>query len=144
MKLHNFFFCLEEWKAFLRTSQVLKRESSLHIYLVIWKIFWFWNLLWQATGSPKHILKIFRYLIKLPRNQRVNWFLKLLLYSEDFFCSYEHLHLYDIYLFIIVIYNHVIFYKQIGMFCYSGMTPEQVDRLTKEYHIYMTRNGRIR
>lgn len=24
------------------------------------------------------------------------------------------------------------------------MTPEQVDRLTKEYHIYMTRNGRIR
>ncbi|WZY90110.1 hypothetical protein YC2023_046845 [Brassica napus] len=33
--------------------------------------------------------------------------------------------------------------KQIGMFCYSGMTPEQVDRLTSEYHIYMTRNGRI-
>jgi len=30
------------------------------------------------------------------------------------------------------------------MFCYSGMTPEQVDRLTKEFHIYMTRNGRIR
>ncbi|KAG7011992.1 Aspartate aminotransferase, mitochondrial [Cucurbita argyrosperma subsp. argyrosperma] len=33
--------------------------------------------------------------------------------------------------------------KQIGMFCYSGLTPEQVDRLTNEYHIYMTRNGRI-
>ncbi|GAB4859645.1 L-asparaginase 1 [Ancistrocladus abbreviatus] len=33
--------------------------------------------------------------------------------------------------------------KQIGMFCYSGLTPEQVDRLTKEFHIYMTRNGRI-
>ncbi|CAN1229808.1 Aspartate aminotransferase, mitochondrial [Linum perenne] len=33
--------------------------------------------------------------------------------------------------------------EQIGMFCYSGMTPEQVDRLTKEFHIYMTRNGRI-
>ncbi|CAA2983700.1 aspartate aminotransferase, mitochondrial [Olea europaea subsp. europaea] len=33
--------------------------------------------------------------------------------------------------------------KQIGMFCYSGMTPEQVDRMTKEFHIYMTRNGRI-
>ncbi|RRT65751.1 hypothetical protein B296_00001122 [Ensete ventricosum] len=32
---------------------------------------------------------------------------------------------------------------QIGMFCYSGMTPEQVDRLTDEFHIYMTRNGRI-
>jgi aspartate aminotransferase, mitochondrial len=35
-------------------------------------------------------------------------------------------------------------FKQIGMFCYSGMTPEQVDRLTQEFHIYMTRNGRIR
>jgi hypothetical protein len=35
-------------------------------------------------------------------------------------------------------------FEQIGMFCYSGMTPEQVDRLTNEYHIYMTRNGRIR
>ncbi|KAH9608688.1 hypothetical protein KSS87_009153 [Heliosperma pusillum] len=33
--------------------------------------------------------------------------------------------------------------KQIGMFCYSGLTPEQVDRLTREYHIYLTRNGRI-
>ncbi|XP_071706220.1 aspartate aminotransferase, mitochondrial [Rutidosis leptorrhynchoides] len=33
--------------------------------------------------------------------------------------------------------------NQIGMFCYSGMTPEQVDRLTKDFHIYMTRNGRI-
>ncbi|XP_045811444.1 aspartate aminotransferase, mitochondrial [Trifolium pratense] len=33
--------------------------------------------------------------------------------------------------------------NQIGMFCYSGMTPEQVDRLTSEFHIYMTRNGRI-
>ncbi|KAK6141254.1 hypothetical protein DH2020_025009 [Rehmannia glutinosa] len=33
--------------------------------------------------------------------------------------------------------------KQIGMFCYSGMTPEQVDRLTNEFHIYMTLNGRI-
>ena len=34
--------------------------------------------------------------------------------------------------------------KQIGMFCYSGLTPEQVDRMTNEFHIYMTRNGRIR
>ncbi|KAL6330012.1 hypothetical protein AAG906_039927 [Vitis piasezkii] len=33
--------------------------------------------------------------------------------------------------------------KQIGMFCYSGLTPEQVDRMTNEFHIYMTRNGRI-
>ncbi|KAL2937444.1 Aspartate aminotransferase mitochondrial [Bienertia sinuspersici] len=33
--------------------------------------------------------------------------------------------------------------KQIGMFCYSGLTPEQVDRLTSEFNIYMTRNGRM-
>jgi aspartate aminotransferase len=38
-------------------------------------------------------------------------------------------------------WNHIT--EQIGMFCYSGMTPEQVDRLTSQYHIYMTRNGRI-
>jgi aspartate aminotransferase len=29
------------------------------------------------------------------------------------------------------------------MFCYSGLTGEQVDRLTNEFHIYLTRNGRI-
>lgn len=29
------------------------------------------------------------------------------------------------------------------MFCYSGLSPEQVDRLTNEFHIYLTRNGRI-
>lgn len=33
--------------------------------------------------------------------------------------------------------------SQIGMFCFSGLTPEQVDRLKDEFHIYMTRNGRI-
>jgi aspartate aminotransferase len=33
--------------------------------------------------------------------------------------------------------------SQIGMFCYSGLTPEQVDALAAEHHIYMTRNGRI-
>jgi len=33
--------------------------------------------------------------------------------------------------------------EQIGMFCYSGMTPQQVDRLSSEFHIYLTRNGRI-
>ncbi|CAG4943829.1 unnamed protein product [Colias eurytheme] len=32
---------------------------------------------------------------------------------------------------------------QIGMFCYTGLTPEQVDRLTKEFHIYLTKDGRI-
>lgn len=33
--------------------------------------------------------------------------------------------------------------SQIGMFCFSGLNPEQVDQLTNEYHIYLTRNGRI-
>jgi aspartate aminotransferase len=32
---------------------------------------------------------------------------------------------------------------QIGMFCFSGLNPEQVDRLTSQFHIYLTRNGRI-
>ncbi|CAD7087859.1 unnamed protein product [Hermetia illucens] len=32
---------------------------------------------------------------------------------------------------------------QIGMFCYTGMTPENVARLTKEYSIYLTKDGRI-
>jgi aspartate aminotransferase len=38
-------------------------------------------------------------------------------------------------------WNHVT--DQIGMFCFSGMTGEMVDRLASEYHIYMTRNGRV-
>eukprot|EP01119_Soliformovum_irregulare_P010006 TRINITY_DN2422_c0_g1_i1.p1 TRINITY_DN2422_c0_g1~~TRINITY_DN2422_c0_g1_i1.p1 ORF type:complete len:448 (-),score=138.35 TRINITY_DN2422_c0_g1_i1:166-1461(-) len=33
--------------------------------------------------------------------------------------------------------------RQIGMFCYTGLTPDQVDRLASEFHIYLTRNGRI-
>ena len=33
--------------------------------------------------------------------------------------------------------------EQIGMFCFSGMTGEQVDKLRTDHHIYMTRNGRI-
>jgi len=33
--------------------------------------------------------------------------------------------------------------NQIGMFCYTGLKPEQVDKLTNEHHIYLTRNGRI-
>eukprot|EP00850_Spirogloea_muscicola_P004358 SM000018S03723 [mRNA] locus=s18:1045783:1048302:+ [translate_table: standard] len=32
---------------------------------------------------------------------------------------------------------------QIGMFCFSSLSPEQVDRLTSQFHIYLTRNGRI-
>ncbi|MFS7968068.1 putative aspartate/other aminotransferase, aminotransferase, class I/classII [Helianthus anomalus] len=31
--------------------------------------------------------------------------------------------------------------NQIGMFCYSGMTTEQVDILTKEFHIYIVVAG---
>jgi len=33
--------------------------------------------------------------------------------------------------------------NQIGMFSYTGVTPEQCDSLTNKYHIYLTRNGRI-
>jgi aspartate aminotransferase len=33
--------------------------------------------------------------------------------------------------------------SQIGMFAFLGITPEQVDRLAKEYHVYLTRDGRI-
>ena len=33
--------------------------------------------------------------------------------------------------------------QQIGMFCFSGLTPEQVERLAKEYAIYFTKDGRI-
>uniref|UniRef100_A0A2K6RGL0 Aspartate aminotransferase, mitochondrial n=1 Tax=Rhinopithecus roxellana TaxID=61622 RepID=A0A2K6RGL0_RHIRO len=32
---------------------------------------------------------------------------------------------------------------QIGMFCFTGLKPEQVDQLTKEFSIYMTKEGRI-
>lgn len=53
-------------------------------------------------------------------------------------------------------WNHIT--DQIGMFCFSGISPEQVyftnqkqsvptfiqvDRLAKEYSIYLTRDGRI-
>lgn len=33
--------------------------------------------------------------------------------------------------------------SQIGMFAYTGLKPEQVDRLAKEYSIYGTKDGRI-
>ncbi|XP_058011206.1 aspartate aminotransferase, mitochondrial [Ahaetulla prasina] len=32
---------------------------------------------------------------------------------------------------------------QIGMFCFTGLKPEQVERLTKEFSVYMTKDGRI-
>lgn len=33
--------------------------------------------------------------------------------------------------------------EQIGMFCYTGLKPEQVERLTREFHVYLTKDGRI-
>uniref|UniRef100_A0A9J7ZVM0 Aspartate aminotransferase n=1 Tax=Cyprinus carpio carpio TaxID=630221 RepID=A0A9J7ZVM0_CYPCA len=38
-------------------------------------------------------------------------------------------------------WQHVI--DQIGMFCFTGLKPEQVERLIKEFSIYMTKDGRI-
>jgi aspartate aminotransferase len=32
---------------------------------------------------------------------------------------------------------------QIGMFCFTGMKPDQVERITKEFSIYLTKDGRI-
>ncbi|XP_067938082.1 aspartate aminotransferase, mitochondrial-like [Watersipora subatra] len=32
---------------------------------------------------------------------------------------------------------------QIGMFCFTGLTPEQVDKLTNDFSVYLTRDGRI-
>lgn len=38
-------------------------------------------------------------------------------------------------------WNHIT--NQIGMFCYTGLKPEQVERITKEFHVYLTKDGRI-
>merc|ERR1711970_846232 len=32
---------------------------------------------------------------------------------------------------------------QIGMFCFTGLSPEQVAKLTNEHHVYLTKDGRI-
>lgn len=32
---------------------------------------------------------------------------------------------------------------QIGMFCFTGLKPDQVARLTKEFSVYLTKDGRI-
>lgn len=32
---------------------------------------------------------------------------------------------------------------QIGMFCYTGMKPDQVQKLTKDFSVYLTQDGRI-
>ena len=33
--------------------------------------------------------------------------------------------------------------SQIGMFCYTGLDTAQVKRMTEEFHIYLTKDGRI-
>lgn len=33
--------------------------------------------------------------------------------------------------------------SQIGMFCFAGISPEQVEKMTKDHHVYMTKDGRI-
>ncbi|KAF7122883.1 hypothetical protein CNMCM5793_000993 [Aspergillus hiratsukae] len=33
--------------------------------------------------------------------------------------------------------------RQIGMFCYTGMSPDQVSRLQEEYHVYLMPSGRL-
>ena len=38
-------------------------------------------------------------------------------------------------------WSHII--NQIGMFCFTGLKPEQCDALKEKYHIYLTRNGRV-
>jgi len=38
-------------------------------------------------------------------------------------------------------WNHVT--DQIGMFSYTGLATEQVERMVEEFHVYMTKDGRI-
>ncbi|TPX38597.1 aspartate transaminase [Synchytrium endobioticum] len=38
-------------------------------------------------------------------------------------------------------WDHIV--KQIGMFAFTGLAPEQVDRLRSEFSIYLTRDGRV-
>ncbi|CAG9861153.1 unnamed protein product [Phyllotreta striolata] len=39
--------------------------------------------------------------------------------------------------------NWDFFTTQIGMFSYTGLSPQQIERLSKEFHIYMLRCGRL-
>jgi len=32
---------------------------------------------------------------------------------------------------------------QIGMFCFTGMKPEQVEKITKDFSVYLTKDGRV-
>ncbi|KHN79736.1 Aspartate aminotransferase, mitochondrial [Toxocara canis] len=38
-------------------------------------------------------------------------------------------------------WQHIV--DQIGMFCFTGISPEQVERLIKDFSIYLTKDGRI-
>merc|ERR1712010_60384 len=38
-------------------------------------------------------------------------------------------------------WNHIT--DQIGMFSYTGLSTAQVERMVNEFHIYMTKDGRI-
>ncbi|XP_019162806.1 PREDICTED: aspartate aminotransferase, mitochondrial-like [Ipomoea nil] len=38
-------------------------------------------------------------------------------------------------------WEHII--NQVGMFCFSGLSPKQVEQLQKDFQIYMPNNGRI-
>ncbi|KAI8091967.1 aspartate aminotransferase [Thamnidium elegans] len=38
-------------------------------------------------------------------------------------------------------WNHIT--DQIGMFCFSGMTPDQVTNIKNNWHVYLTQDGRI-
>lgn len=33
--------------------------------------------------------------------------------------------------------------NQIGMFCFTGLSQEQVGKLTSDHHVYLTKDGRI-
>jgi aspartate aminotransferase len=33
--------------------------------------------------------------------------------------------------------------SQIGMFCYTGLTPEQVEGMKSKHSVYLTKDGRI-
>jgi len=33
--------------------------------------------------------------------------------------------------------------NQIGMFCYSGLTPGQTAKITEDFHVFLTKDGRI-
>lgn len=38
-------------------------------------------------------------------------------------------------------WNHIT--DQIGMFCFTGLKPDQCERITKEFSVYLTKDGRI-